>query len=218
MRLFAPTPLALLSLSVLAASGCAKDPTEGKTAAKVEVAQAVQAAPAVAEAEVLSVTPATSKIGFIGAKVTAQHVGEFKDFQGKVSLKEGKIEGGQLEFEVKIDSVIVDGGLPRLEGHLKSDDFFDMENHPTARFVSTEIRQGSDTEGMSHTVVGNLTLRGTTKSVSFPARIDVTDGAVRAMTEFGINRKDFNIVYAGKADDLIQDNVLLQVELDAKRS
>ena len=168
-------------------------------------------------AERLAVSPAASKIGFVGAKVTAQHVGEFKEFSGAISMVAGKVEGGQVEFEVNPGSVVVDGGLPRLEGPLKSADFFEVEKHPTARFVSTEIKAGSDAEGMTHTVTGNLTMRGTTRSVTFPARIEVSADTVEAKTEFGINRKDFGIEYPGKPDDLIKENVLIQVDLKAPR-
>jgi len=208
-------PLTALSLFAIAAAACAKDPTAGKEAAAVAEAKAVKAVPSSAES--LAVSPAASKIGFVGAKVTAQHIGEFKDFTGTISMVSGKIEGGQVEFEVKPGSVVVDGGLPRLEGHLKSADFFEVEKHPTARFVSTEIKAGSDAAGMTHTVTGNLTMRGTTRSVTFPARIEVGDEAVEAKTEFGINRKDFGIEYPGKPDDLIKENVLIQVDLKAPR-
>lgn len=207
--------LTALAFVVLSAAACAKDPTSGKTEAAVAVAQVEKAVPA--EAESFAVDMAASSIGFIGAKVTDQHVGEFKDFNGKVSLLAGKIDGGQVEFEVKPESVVVDGGLPKLEGHLKSADFFDVETHPTARFVSTEIKSGSDVEGMTHTVTGNLVMRGTTKSVTFPASIVVAADAVKAKTEFGINRKDFGIQYPGMPDDLIKDNVLLKIDLTAPR-
>lgn len=215
MRRTVCVPLTILSLAVLSAAACAKDPTAGKAAATVAEAQAVKAVSPGAES--LDVSPAASKIGFVGAKVTAQHVGEFRDFSGTISLVSGKVEGGQMAFEVKPGSVEVDGGLPRLEGHLKSADFFDVEKHPTARFASTEIKAGSDAVGMTHTVTGNLTMRGTTRSVSFPARIEVADDAVEAKTEFGINRKDFGIEYPGKPDDLIKENVLIQVDLKAPR-
>lgn len=205
--------LTALSLAALSAAACAKDPTAGKTEAAVAAPQEVKAAPEAAKT--LDVDTAASKIGFVGAKVTAQHVGVFKDFSGKLALASGKLAGGKVEFEVKADSMIVDGGLEKLEGHLKSADFFDVEKFPTARFVSTEIKEGSDVEGMNHTVTGNLELRGTTKSVTFPAAISIGDDAVKAKTEFGINRKDFGIEYPGMPDDLIKENVLIQVELQA---
>lgn len=220
MRRFAMTHLTILSLAALAVAGCAKDPTAGKAAATVAEAKAVEkpaAAPSEAT-ETLAVTPGASKIGFVGAKITDQHVGDFKDFKGSIALVNGSIEAGSLSFEVKPGSVIADGGNPKLEGHLISPDFFDVEKFPTASFVSTSIKAGSDAEGMTHTVTGNLELRGTTKSVTFPAAIEVGTAGVKATTEFGINRKDFGIEYPGMPDDLIKDNVLIRVSLDAPRA
>jgi polyisoprenoid-binding protein YceI len=218
MRRSFSVQLAALALAATAATACAKDPTEGKTEAKVAAPVAVaEKAPAAASAEELVVAKESSKIGFIGAKVTAEHVGEFKEFDGKISLADGKLEGGRVEFTVKPESVIVDGGLPKLEGHLKSPDFFDVAQFPTAKFVSTEIKPGSTVAGMTHTVTGNLEMRGTTKSVTFPARVEVAAGAVKAASEFGINRKDFGIQYPGMPDDLIKENVLLKIELTAPR-
>lgn len=206
----------LLSLGLLFGAGCVKDPTEGKAEAKVAEAKEVVKAPS--EGERLTVDKSRSKIGFVGAKVTAQHVGVFEDFGGTIALADGKLEGGSVEFEVKTASVVADGGNERLENHLRSPDFFEVEAHPTAKFVSTQITAGSEAEGMTHTVTGNLTIRGVTKSVTFPAKVAVTAGEVRASTEFGIDRKDFGIVYPGKADDLIKDNVLLQVDFVAPRA
>mgnify|MGYP001341828940 CR=1 FL=1 len=215
----------VLLAAVVAGAGCVKDPTEGKTAAKVAEPQQVEKAPEGAEAadvakktERLTVDRSRSKVGFVGAKVTAQHVGVFQEFTGSIALVDGKLEGGNVEFEVQTASVVADDGNPRLEGHLRSPDFFEVEKFPTAKFVSTSITAGSDAEGMTHTVTGNLTIRGTTKSVTFPAKVEVTPSEVRASTEFGINRNDFGIVYPGKADDLIKDNVLIQVDFVAPRA
>lgn len=205
----------LLGLALFVGAGCVKDPTEGKAEAKVEAAKEVVKAPETGER--LSVDRTRSKVGFVGAKVTAQHVGVFQEFTGSIVLAGGKLEGGSVEFEVQTASVVADGGNPRLEGHLRSPDFFEVEAHPTAKFVSTKIEAGSDAPGMTHTVTGNLTIRGITKSVTFPAKVEVGNDAVRASTEFGIDRKDFGIVYPGKADDLIKDNVLLQIEFVAPR-
>ena len=76
-----------------------------------------------------------------------------------------------------------------LTGHLKSPDFFDVAKHPKATFVSTEITPGGE-KGASHTVTGNFTLHGVTKSISFPATITVSDGSAKVDSEFFINRKD----------------------------
>ena len=104
----------------------------------------------------------------------------------------------------------------KLTRHLKSADFFDVEKFPRGSFKSTSIKSGGE-GGASHTVSGNLELRGETKHVSFPATITVADG-VRVQAEFTINRNDFGINYAGMADDLINDDVLIKLTLDAKKS
>lgn len=210
------TRLASLAFASLVAAACAKDPTAGKTQAAVGTAK--PETPLASAGELIEVTPAVAKIGFIGAKVTAQHVGKFSDFHGAIALSDGRPEASRVEVEVKTASVSIEGGPAKLENHLRSPDFFDVANHPTARFVSTAIQPGSDVAGATHTVTGNLTLRGTTRSVTFPATITVTPAEVGVKAEFGINRKDFGIVYPGMADDLIKDNVLLHIEITAPRT
>jgi polyisoprenoid-binding protein YceI len=202
-------------LALLLATACANDPTSGKTHAAVGEAKAEAARPA--GAEVLAITPAVAKIGFVGAKVTAQHAGGFRDLGGTIALVDGAPEKSRVEVEVKTASLWVDGP-DKLRAHLASPDFFAVATHPTARFVSTEIRPGASAAGATHTVTGNLELRGVTRGVTFPATVSVDAGAVTVKAEFGIDRKDFGIVYAGAADDLIKDNVLLTVEIAAPRA
>jgi len=67
-------------------------------------------------------------------------------------------------------------------------------------------------------VTGNLELHGVTKSITFPATITVQGDTVAVKAEFAINRKDFGIVYPGKPDDLIKDDVLLRLNISAKKS
>jgi polyisoprenoid-binding protein YceI len=207
---------AVIFMSALAFAACAKDPTQGKTAATVGAAQTASAAPASAES--LKVGPDTSKIGFVGAKVTAQHVGQFGDFAGTISLVADAVEKSRVEFDVKTASLAMPGEPEDLVHHLKSPDFFDVAKFPSARFVSTAIKAGSDVAGANYTITGNLEMRGTSKSVTFPATVTVGADAVHVKSEFGINRKDFGIVYPGMKDDLIKDNVLIRVDLTAPRA
>ena len=182
------------------------------TALSLLSAVALAAAPAAKPA------PLSGTIGFVGSKVTGSHTGDFKKWSDSVTLAGGKAEGGKLEFSVQTASVVADEGsrndwTPKLEEHLKGADFFDTAKFPTATFASTEIKAGGT--GGSHTVKGNLTLRGVTKVVSFPATIVVKGSEISGKTEFSINRKDFGLVYAGKADDLIRDGVVLKIDVKA---
>jgi polyisoprenoid-binding protein YceI len=67
----------------------------------------------------------------------------------------------------------------------------------------------------THTVKGKLTLHGVSKIVTFPATIALSGKEVSGKAEFSINRKDFGIAYAGKADDLIRDGVVLKIDVKA---
>ncbi len=205
-------------LAALVAAGCAGDPGEGKNSAvvgaPVSAGPTAAAAPA---AETLAIAPAGSTIGFVGAKVSATHKGRFADFAGTISLVDGKPEASKVEVDVKMASLTMEGEPPDLVTHLKSKDFFEVETYPSGKFTSTSIVPGSTDPGMNYTVTGNLELRGTSKSVTFPANITVAPDAVTVKTEFAINRKDWGIVYPGMPDDLIKDNVLIQLDVKAPR-
>jgi polyisoprenoid-binding protein YceI len=68
-----------------------------------------------------------------------------------------------------------------------------------------------------YTVSGNLNLHGVTRSISFPARIALPPGKATVETEFVINRKDFGITYPGMPDNLIRDDVVIFIRIDAAR-
>lgn len=200
---------------VVAASGC-KNPAADKP--KAEVAQPVATAPA-PEAPTAGATryefgPKDSKIEFVGAKVTGKHEGSFPNFSGTITVPDGQIDKATFSTEIDLASLVTDN--EKLTGHLKSPDFFDVEKFPKARFTTTSLKRSTE-PGRTHVVTGNLELHGVTKSVSFPATIDAANDTVKASAEFAINRKDFGIMYAGKADDLIRDDVVVKLTLNGKK-
>jgi polyisoprenoid-binding protein YceI len=197
----------MASLLVTAAAclitGCS-DPAD--KVSKTTATDAKQAAkPAAASQDY--VIRAESTIGFVGSKVTGKHNGGFKKFAGKVSAADGKVAAA--EVKIAMNSTWTD--TERLTGHLKSPDFFDAAKFPTATFTVTDVQSNSTNKS----VTGNLELHGVTKSITFPADVQVADDAVTVKAEFAINRKDFNINYAGKANDLIRDNVVLKLDIKA---
>ncbi len=214
-------PAALL----LSLAGC-EDPTKDKPKATVSSAapaapgaptQAAAAKPASAPAgasETVTIDPVASSIGFVGSKVTGKHEGKFETVTGSITLVGGKPEGGKITIEVETASVKTDDA--KLDGHLKSPDFFDVAKYEKATFTSTEVKAGGE-GGASHTVTGELDLHGVKKTITFPVTITVGADAVTGTSEFSVNRKDFGIVYPGKKDDLIRDDVLLKLNLKAPR-
>ena len=137
---------------------------------------------------------------------------------GKIILdEEGNLSGGNFVIDMNsIDVQDLEGEYKeKLTGHLKSDDFFDVENHPEAKFEITSVAK-AETEG--HLLIsGNLTLRGVTKNITFDAQINnVTEGNFAATADFNIAREDFGVSYAGKADDLISKEINIKIDLIAK--
>ena len=201
----------LSGLIFLSACG---DPAADKTKAVTgEAAQTASPARAAQGTKYL-ITPQNSKIQFVGSKVTGSHNGSFQDFSGQVDYT-GNVEQSRVNITIKTDSITTDDeGLTK---HLKTADFFDVAKFPEATFVSTAIKAGGD-KGASHTVTGNLTLHGVTKSVTFPATIAVTPDTATVDANFSINRKDFGINYAGAANNLIRDDVVLTLTIRANKA
>ena len=205
--------LLMIVAGVMLVSACS-DPAADKTKAVTGEATQVASPAKAAQGQKYLITPQASKIEFVGSKVTGSHNGSFGDFSGQIDYA-GTPEQSHVNIVMKTESLTTD--TPDLTKHLKTADFFDVAKFPEATFVSTSIKPGGD-KGASHTITGNLTLHGVTKAVAFPATINVTPDVATVDSTFSINRKDFGINYAGQADNLIRDDVVLKLTIRASKS
>ncbi len=205
--------LAITILSGLIFFTACNDPAADKTKAKTGEAAQV-ASPAATKGQKYQITTQNSKIEFVGSKVTGHHNGSFGDFSGEIDYS-GNPETSRVNIAIKTDSITTD--TPDVTKHLKTADFFDVAKFPEATFVSTAIKPGGE-NGATHTITGNLNLHGVTKAVTFPATINVTPDAATVESSFSINRKDFGINYAGAADNLIRDDVVLTLHIRATKA
>lgn len=205
--------LLMIVVGVMLVSACA-DPAADKTKAVTGEATKVASPATAAQGQKYLITPQNSKIEFTGSKVTGKHEGSFGDFSGQIDYA-GNPEQSRVNIAMKTDSLTTD--TPDLTKHLKTPDFFDVAKFPEATFVSTSIKPGGE-KGASHTITGNLTLHGVTKAVTFPATINVTPEVATVDSTFSINRKDFGINYAGQADNLIRDDVVLKLTIKANKA
>jgi polyisoprenoid-binding protein YceI len=181
---------------------------------KAAIGEAAPVAGSQTAGEKYSITPTSSKIEFVGSKVTGRHNGSFEKFAGTIDFA-GQPEKSKVDITIDMNSVTTD--TAQLTAHLKTPDFFDVAKFPQATFQSTEIKAGGE-KGATHTVTGNLQLHGVTKSITFPATIVVSPGLVTVDSNFAINRKDFGINYAGAADNLIRDDVVLKLQVKGTKS
>lgn len=189
--------------------GCANEIDE-KPAAQVSETTAVAPAGSPEPTSVGEVIKEKSSIGFIGAKVTGQHIGNFHQFDGRIEYAGSTPVG--INFTINPASVKTDA--TKLDTHLKSPDFFDVQKYPTATFVSNSISPiASGSPDATHNISGTLNLHGVSKSITFPARVAVTPAGIHAAADFKINRHDWGISYRGAADDLIKDDVAIMLDL-----
>lgn len=214
--------LLFLTLAVTVFLAACEDPAANKTKATTTnstTGNSTVNAPANTVSEIkpatgngLPITPENSKVEFTGSKVTGKHEGGFKQFSGNIDLVNNKPEDSKVFVEIDVNSIFTE--TEDLTKHLKTADFFDVEKFPKASFTSTKIVPDAAKGANNYTITGDFDLHGTKKSITFPATITVGD-TVSVKSEFSINRKDFGIVYAGKTDDLIRDDVVIRLDLNA---
>lgn len=214
----------ILAILLSAGAVACKDPSKSVPAAEVgetapAEAAAVEEAPAEeAEAttvtETIALTAENTKVEFVGSKVTGKHDGGFNEIEGSLVLAQPL---DKTTANVTVQAASVWSDAEQLTEHLRSGDFFEVETYPTATFNLTSIAAEANEDG-TRQVNANLTMRGVERPISFPASFDVSDDKVEISAEFSINRKDWGIVYAGQADDLIRDGVILKLSIDAERA
>ncbi|MEQ9103455.1 MAG: YceI family protein [Rhodothermales bacterium] len=194
-------PVILLSATLMACGDVGDAPE-----AKLDDAMAIAGASGVA----VAIDTSMSSIKWRAAKVTRAHDGGFGMFEGSVTRQGNELTG----VDVTIDTRTIWSDTERLTSHLKTDDFFDVELYPVAQFVADRFAP-VDSAGATHLVTGNLTMHGVTNGVTFPANIQVLDNTVTATADFIINRRDWEINYDGAADDLVEDQVRLILDITA---
>ena len=162
---------------------------------------------AVAADTKVALTGENTKITFVGTKTDGKHDGGFKALTGTAAVTGEDLTTLKIEVEIDMDSTWSD--TEKLTGHLKSPDFFSIKDYPKSKFVSTKVTK---TDG-GVTITGDLTLRGKTNSISFPATVAAADGTLKLNSSFTIDKSQFGMTYgAGKIDD----KVALTVAVDAK--
>ena len=162
-------------------------------------------------------TAVTFKVRHFFSKVP----GRFAKFSGTLMIDEENFASSSVKIE--IDATSIDTNEEARDRHLRSDAFFDVENHPTITFESTRIRPRGDTKLF---IDGNLTMRGVTKPVTLEAEVlgfgemySVRRGAFEATTM--VNRKDFNVSWNDILEGggaVLGDDVEITLNVEAKKA
>lgn len=158
--------------------------------------------------------------GYKIAKTEASsHDGTINLKSGNVVLKGNQVVGGTFVLDTNsITSTDLSGEYQqKLNAHLKNGDFFETDKYPTVTYKITSVKKSGD-KTYPYTVTGNLTAKGKTAAVSFPASIVIKGGAVTIATDkFSFDRQKFDIAYKSTMQDVVvKDDVDLKITLTAK--
>lgn len=177
------------------------------------------------EGDLMKVDTLESKIEWKGYKVfkseNSSHYGDIKFQSGEVTVKDGILESGKFVADINsLENVDLKEDAEqkaKLEGHLKSGDFFEVEKYPTATYEITKVIP-SDKGDYNTILEGNLTIKDITKPVKFNANVSVKDGQVTIATEpTDIKREDFGVKFQIPiANGVIKNDVNIQVLIKAK--
>lgn len=181
--------------------------------------------------EAVSFTANTDKseIKWTGSDVAGKvHDGAISISNGQLMVKEDELVGGN--FTIDMTSIVNydvenEEYNQKLVGHLESPDFFSVDSFPTASFEITSVEEYSGTESYTHTITGNLMMKDITKSISFPANVNISNDEVTATTgQFVIDRSAWNVRFrsvtffdaAELKDKAIKNDIGLQIALSAE--
>lgn len=189
-----------------------------------------------------------SQVTWIGSKPAGKHNGTINITAGTLKMNGSEIVAGNFTMNINSLTDLDMAGSDnagKLEGHLKSADFFDAANFPEATFEITDIAKFSDTgleadkaefktentpstqseilvSNPTHFISGNLTMRGTTKNITFPANVKLANGLINAQANFNINRTDWGLMYGDEAgaadkakDQFIYNTVTVGIVIEA---
>jgi polyisoprenoid-binding protein YceI len=165
-----------------------------------------------------TIDPLHSEVGFSVRHMMVSKVrGKFTKFSGELVTGENSLASS---VTAEIDLASIDTGAEQRDGHLRSPDFFDTENHPTMSYRSTGIRAKGD----GYVVDGELTLKGVTKNVPLTLELngfgpDPYGGTRAGFTATGeINRQDFGVTWNAAMEHggvVVSDKVNIHLEIEA---
>ncbi|MEQ8238448.1 MAG: YceI family protein [Cyclobacteriaceae bacterium] len=192
--------------------------------------------------------PDQSTISWIGSKPTGQHDGTIPVSTGSFAIDGDKLVGGS--FTLDMNGVEVNDlekgskGYEKLKKHLKSDDFFGTDTYPIAKFEITAVTPFDKSiikdkeefktaytpataseyvvNNPTHNISGNLTMKGVTKNITFPAAVTISESNLSALAKFNIDRTDWNLTYGDESsavdkakDKFIYNTVNIALEVSA---
>lgn len=178
--------------------------------------------PAAAKSETFKIDAKSSLAKWEGKKLAGAHQGELKVKGGSLTIEKGALTGGEVVIDMtslKDDDLTDPEWNKKLVTHLKSDDFFSVEKNPTSSLKITKV----EPKGDKLDVTGDLTIKGITKPITFPAEVKIEKNKLTAKGEMTVNRTNYDIKFRSLkffpdiGDKVIKDEFTVAVDLAATK-
>ncbi len=194
MRSFGGTLIFLLGFAVI---GCNKSPTQpqspGMDPSEMRERYGIQGGFTPSETKdkpvpvadgKAAITGENTRIDFVGTKPEGKHNGGFNKFSGTIKLDGANKQVTDIDVTIDMESLWADNN--QMNQQLRTPDFFDVKEHPKAIFTATKIETSKEGDA-THSIAGDLTLRGAKKPITFPATIKVADDGVSLKASFNVS-------------------------------
>ena len=158
-------------------------------------------------------TPADdgSKVRFVIKNFGINTGGTFEGLAGTITFDPANL--ANASFNVTVDAKTVDTDLEARDNHLRKEEYFDIEKYPKISFKSTKITT-TNKEGYLY-MFGVITIKNTSKEISFPFKQTSKDDGILFEGEFKLNRRDFGV--GGKSFSM-SDELNVELSIFAKKS
>jgi polyisoprenoid-binding protein YceI len=172
--------------------------------------------------------PQLSTLGWEGKAVTHGHTGTIQFTSGDLLVNGNQVVGGTVVVDMKTlkaTDITDAANHAKFVGHMSSDDFFNAEKYPTSTFKITSVKPIAGAKGDvdNATITGDMTIKGVTQQISFPAKVGVKNGVAAATGKVTIDRTKFGLKYGSKTffdsigDKAIYDEFTLAFNVVAKQ-
>jgi len=214
--------LAFIAFAAIVMASCG-----GRNDKRAEIIERLEAGEIPEEVTRAMVDTQASIVEWRGQKITGSgHNGVISVDDGEIYVYDGQLWGADVVIDMT-SIVVLDitepGSNARLKGHLESDDFFSVATFPAADFqiVKFEAIEGSGEGQPNYRVSGNLTIKGITHSLAFPATISHGEGLITATADFDFDRSLYDVrfgsgrFFENLGDNLINDDISIKLNFVA---
>ena len=211
-----------LSIVVIGISSCKKP--EGQ---KTEAKDAQDVKQENTKDQKYRIQPEKSKVHWTGTKPGGEHTGIVKLKEGNIKMNDQGIQNATVILDmtsIENKDIEKEKNQKKLVNHLKSKDFFDVENYPEAKFELTDASKiQKENNEFTHKASGNLTIKDISKNISFRIKVNTDKNTLNIESEkFLIDRTEWNINYKSKSvidnikDNFIHDDIAIKIKTSAK--